>query len=123
MNYVIDSSGWIEFFFGLPKKDKFSHYILGKDPLLTPSLVLFEVYKKIKQNSSESEALLAISQMQKGTTIPFNDDLALLCADLSIKHKLPMADAIVYGTTLAHQAKLVTADNDFRGLKDVILIG
>lgn len=122
MSLVVDSSGWLEFFFKTSNKEKFSSYILGKEKVFVPSLVLFEVYKKIKKSLSEAEALLAIAQMKKEEVVPLDDESALLAADLALEYKLAMADAVVYATARRCQATLVTADNDFRGLPHVVVL-
>jgi toxin FitB len=122
VTYVIDSSGWIEFFAGGKKGNQHARYILSKKTLLLPSLVIFEVYKKIKKSIGEHKAIWAVTQMDKAACIPLDQELALYAADLSLQHKLAMADSIVYATARRHKAQLVTSDNDFRDLEDVILI-
>jgi predicted nucleic acid-binding protein len=44
---------------------------------------------------------------------------ALSAAELSARHKLATADAIVYATALAHQADLLTCDRHFENLPGV----
>ncbi len=122
MTSLIDSSGWIEFFGAGPKGDAFAKYLLGADEIIVPTLVLFEVYRKIKKLKGEEEAIFAATQMGTQTMVPLDDETALYAADLSLKHDLAMADSIIYATALTHQAKLVTADNDFRQLPDVVIL-
>ena len=38
--------------------------------ILTPAIVLFEVYKKIKRERSEEEALIAVAQIEKTRIAP-----------------------------------------------------
>lgn len=90
--------------------------------ILTPTLVLYEVYKTLKRDKSEEHADVAVSQLAKTRTVPLDDSIALLAADLSLRCKLSMADAIIYATAQAHGAKLVTLDPDFRGLPGVELL-
>ena len=40
-------------------------------------------------------------------------------ADLFIKHKLPLADSLIYAITLAHKATLWTQDADFKDFPHV----
>lgn len=119
---VVDSSGWIELFLEGPKSGKVEDYLHGAHELIVPSLVLFEVYRKVKKALGESKAIYAVTQMQQGETVALDADLALYAADISLAHQLPLADSIVYATACYHQATLVTADNDFRGLPSVQLI-
>ena len=54
--------------------------------------------------------------------MPVDESLALEAADLSLARGLAMADAIIYATAQRHGAKLVTADTDFEGLENAIVI-
>ncbi len=120
--YLVDSSGWIEFFSEGPLSDKYSKYTSNITKIITPTIVLFEVYKKIKRERSEEDALQAVSLMNRTSVIPLCESIALLAADMSLQYSLPMADAIVYATALEERAKVVTSDAHFKDLKDVIFI-
>ena len=48
-----------------------------------------------------------------------SDEIALTAADLSLAHKLPMADTIMLATARAHNAELITTDSDFEGIAGV----
>jgi predicted nucleic acid-binding protein len=43
-------------------------------------------------------------------------------AEISLKHTLPMADAIVYATAMKEGYSVVTSDPHFKGLKDAIYL-
>jgi len=45
------------------------------------------------------------------------DEIALTAADLSLAHRLAMADAIILATARAHDAQIFTTDSDFEGLE------
>jgi predicted nucleic acid-binding protein len=49
--------------------------------------------------------------------------LAIEAARLSLQHKLPTADAIIYATALMHGATLYTFDAHFKGLAGVEFLG
>ena len=83
---------------------------------------MYEVYKHAKRLGSEEDAIDAIAAMQKTRVVPLTDELALIAADLSIAHKLPMADAIVLATAQAHDAEVITSDSDFAGIPGVVYI-
>ncbi len=57
--------------------------------------------------------------MLKGNVILLDSQLATDASRLSIEHKLPMADAIIYATTLANAAEVWTTDGHFEGLPNV----
>jgi predicted nucleic acid-binding protein len=116
---LVDSSGWIEFFTEGPNARRYGRYLEKASDLVTPSIVLYEVYKLIKRERTEEEALLAAAQIQKTRVVPLSDSLALAAADVSLERRLAMADAIVYATAQAEGAELVTGDRDLRGLPSV----
>ena len=51
-----------------------------------------------------------------------DESLALEAADISLAYGLAMADSLVYATARRHGARLVTADADFQGLPDAIVV-
>lgn len=119
---LIDSSGWIEYLTDGEKGNKFFSYLKDPKKVITPTIVLYEVYKKIKKELSEQHALEASAQMVKTQVIPLTEEIALQAADVSLEFSLPMADAIVYTTALVHQCKVVTLDNDFSKLPQAEII-
>jgi predicted nucleic acid-binding protein len=54
--------------------------------------------------------------------IPLTQSIALLAADLSLRHGLAMADAIVYATAQDQGAEVVTGDADLKDLPGVIYV-
>jgi len=117
---LVDSSGWLEFFMDGPLADTYAQHLKHAADVLTPSIVLYEVYKVIKRQRSEEEALAVAAQMGKTHLVPLNDIIALTAADASLTYQLAMADAIVYATALTHKAKLVTSDADLASLPGVV---
>jgi predicted nucleic acid-binding protein len=116
---VIDSSGWLEFLTDGPVADEYAKYLRKTAEVVTPTIVIYEVYKRAKRVLGEEEAIDAVAAMQKTQVVPLTDELALIAADLSLLHKLPMADAIVLATAQAHDADVVTSDGDFKDLPRV----
>ena len=43
---LVDSSGWIELASDGPLADRFSEYLEESDRVITPSIVVYEVYKR-----------------------------------------------------------------------------
>ncbi|MBI3584034.1 MAG: type II toxin-antitoxin system VapC family toxin [Nitrospinae bacterium] len=74
---LIDSSGWIEFFADGPLAIQYSKYLKDLSKIVTPSIVIYEVYKKVKKERTEEDALLVVS---------LNESIALLAADISLKY-------------------------------------
>ena len=117
---LVDSSGWLEFFMDGPLASTYAQHLKHPNDVLTPTVVLYEVYKVIKRQRSEEEALTAIAQMGKTQVVPLNDTIALTAADASLTYQIAMADAIVYATALTHKAKLATSDADLASLPGVV---
>lgn len=113
---VVDSSGWIEYFTDGRLADDFAPYLEDPAEVVTPTIVIFEVYRVIRRQRSEEAAMAAVAQMQKTSVVDLDQFLALSAADLSIAHGLAMADAIVYATAQASSIPMVTADAHFQGL-------
>ena len=86
------------------------------------AIEIYEVYKVIRRDLSEERAVEAVSALRRAAIAPVDESLAVEAADLSLAHGLAMADSIVYATARRHGATLVTADADFDGLADTVVI-
>ncbi|MBI5507419.1 MAG: type II toxin-antitoxin system VapC family toxin [Deltaproteobacteria bacterium] len=116
---LVDSSGWLEFFADGPLAAEYGRYLATSSNVVTPTVVLHEVYKVIKRERGEEDALIAAAQMSQTRLVALDDSIALTAADLGLEHKLAMADSIVYATAQSLGAELVTSDADFSGLSGV----
>ena len=117
---LVDSVGWIDF---LSDSSLASHYEKHLHPMsevVVPTIVLYEVYKKFKRERGEEMASMVIVKMQMGLVVPLTERLAIHAADIALRHRLSMADAIVYATALQEKAKVVTSDKDLKDLPEVI---
>jgi len=121
---LIDSYGWIEYFSDGPLAKKYAAYIedVNENNTVTPTVVVYEVYKRLKKEKGEQVALEAYAQITRSKLVPLDDALALTAADTSLKMGLAMADAIVFTTAKTYSADLLTSDRDFKGLDGVRLI-
>jgi predicted nucleic acid-binding protein len=118
--YVVDSSGWLEYLSEDSKAAVFGHY-LETETVLVPAIVLCEVYKHVARQRGRSVADRFVAQALQRRVVPLDESIAMAAGNLSIEHRLNMADAIVYATARLCQAQLVTADTHFRGLPGVII--
>jgi predicted nucleic acid-binding protein len=116
---VVDSSGWIEYLSGGSNAAFFRKPIESTEPLVVPSLSLFEVYRHMLRHVGREEALNVVAAMRSGTVVDLDDRLALEAAELSVETKLALADSIILATARAHDAELWTQDSDFEGLAGV----
>lgn len=116
---LVDTWGWIEYFFGGENASLFAPAIEETRSLLVPVICLYEVFKKIHQVADEAKALQAIAQMKQGRIVPVTEEVALKAALVSLKHKLPLADSLVYAVAQLEGAVVWTQDEDFKGLPGV----
>ncbi len=119
---VVDSSGWIEYFADAELAAAFEPHLRDPDRVVTPTVVLYEVYRWARRECTDEEAMLMVGQLEQTTLTPLDGALAIAAAELSADHGLAAVDAVVYATARVNGYELVTADADFRGLKDVTLI-
>jgi predicted nucleic acid-binding protein len=116
---VVDSSAWLEYFADGPNAKHFADAIEDTSTLVVPSITLLEVFKRISQQRDETEALKYVAVMQQGEVVDLDAALALRAAALGLRHKLPLADSIIYATAQSVQAIVWTQDTDFKGLDGV----
>ena len=116
---LVDSSAWLEYFADGPNAEFFEKAITRKEELIVPTIVIFEVCKRVLQQRTEEEALRAVSVLHAGTIVPLSSDLAVRAAGVSYELKLPMADSVILATAQLHGAVIWTQDSDFRSLPNV----
>jgi predicted nucleic acid-binding protein len=61
-------------------------------------------------------------QLNATHVIPLTEPIARLAADLSLRHGLAMADAMIYAVSRDHEAQLVTSDADLKDLPGVVYL-
>lgn len=116
---LVDSSAWLEYFADGPNADFFAPAIERTRDLLVPTIVVFEVYKRVLQQRQERAALEAVSVLQHGQLIELTASLAIAAARISQDEKLPMADSIILASARARNAIIWTQDNDFQKMDRV----
>lgn len=116
---IIDSSAWLEYFANSKSARHFSNIVEDPKNLIVPSVVVYEVFKKIIIERDYGTALKIVAHMQLGRVVDFNMELALMAASLSREHHLPMADSMILATARKYNAVIWTIDADFEGLEGV----
>lgn len=74
------------------------------------------------KEATESDALAAVAAMKQGKVVPLDNQLSILAAEVSHRHRLPLADGIIYTTAKHHDAELITQDADMDDLPGVTYI-
>jgi len=121
---LIDSYGWIEYFAEGPLADSYATFIekANVENTITPTIVVYEVYKKIKSTKGEQKALEAYAQISRTKIIELTSHLSLEAADVSLTTNLGMADSIIAATAKAYNAKIITSDEHLKNIKGVKFI-
>ena len=116
---LVDSSGWIEYLLDSACADLFAAAIESRDQLLVPVIALYEVHKILTRQLPADAVASALNVMRLGRVLELTDRRAIAAADISIRHRLAMADAVMYSMALEHGAMFWTQDVDYQGLPSV----
>ncbi|MEQ1535985.1 MAG: type II toxin-antitoxin system VapC family toxin [Burkholderiaceae bacterium] len=116
---VVDSSGWIEYFFDSPRADLFATAIEDVTKLLVPVVSIYEVHKVLSCKLPAGAVLSCLDVMRQGRVLDLTDKRAVAAADIASKHKLAMADAVIYSMAREFDGTLWTQDVDYNGLAAV----
>ena len=121
---IVDSSGWVEYMGSGHKADSFARYLNFPEYLLLPSVIVFEVYKKVsrEQGKNLADTFLSLAFGFDDRLIALDLELSILAARTSLDTHLPMADAIIYATAQYYKAQLVTSDAQFANLPGVVFL-
>ena len=113
---LVDSCGWIEYFGEGSLAEQYAVIIekTDKQEIVTPTIVIYEVYKRIKCMRGEEKATEVYAQMSLTRVVELTNSLAVKAADISIKKEIAMADAIVVATANECGAQIVTSDQHFK---------
>ncbi len=116
---IVDSSGWLEYFADGPNALFFSRPLQKVADLVVPTITIYEVFKVVLRQRTESDALQAIALMQQGSVVDLTSNISITAAKLSIEHHLPMADSIILATGHIYGATIWTEDSDFKDIQGV----
>jgi predicted nucleic acid-binding protein len=121
---LIDSYGWIEYFGEGPLANSYAAFIEKADEkgTVTPTIIVYEVYKKIKSVRGEEKALEAYAQMSRTKIVDLTSSLCLEAADISMNLELGIADSIIVATAKAYNAQIVTSDQHLKKTEKVKFI-
>ena len=116
---VIDSSGWLEYLVDGANADFFAGSIEDEANLATPTICMYEVFKRVLIEFGEERALDAVGLMSRGLIVDLNRQDAVEAARISAQLKLAMADSIILATAQAFEATLWTQDAHFKDIEGV----
>jgi len=131
---VADSYAWIEYFLGSDSGRILKDH-MDSEELVTPSIVLAEVARKyLREGIGEEDVVKRLSFIVASSTVKEIDpELSMAAAkaylELSEKAKAKglrkpsLTDGIVLASGRTLKAKIVTGDEHFKGLDEVVYIG
>ena len=120
---LVDSSGWLEYLTADVKKPLFEPYLVdAKKTLIVPTIVLYEVRKKLLVERQKTAADWFVSEALRHIVVPLDERIALDAPNYSIQFRIALADAIIYTTAVVENARLVTGDAHFANLPDVTVL-
>lgn len=131
---VLDSYAWIEYFLGSDTGRTVREH-LNTEEVVTPSIALAEIARKYLRDEVEQEEVLKRLNFisTSSTVMEITAELSLAAAkaylELSEKAKVEqlrrpgLTDGIILASGRALGAKIVTGDEHFKGLAEVIYIG
>ena len=117
---ILDSSVWLDYFLN----NEQAKLIESEEKIITSAISLFEIKRKLLRENYKKEQIKKIIHFikQRGRISNINENLAEDAAEIALKKKLHMADAIIYATAQHHQAHLLTLDTDFKNLENVTVL-
>ena len=119
MMRLVDTSAWIEWLIGSPVGSTVAAELPDRTQWLVPTIVQLELAKWLTREVGEDKADMVIAFTATCVVADLDTAIALSAADLCARHRLATADAIVYATSMAHGADLLTCDRHFDGLPGV----
>lgn len=130
--HIIDAYAWIEYFRASKYGEVAKEYIEGADSV-TPSIVIAEVSRKLQKEIEAGretpEGRLKRLEFMNATSqvVELDFDLAVVAGktDCDMKKKAKgwgLADSIVLCIARSLKGKVVTGDEHFRDLKEVVFI-
>ena len=115
----VDSSGWIEFFLGSTAGRTFKPIIEQTDQLIVPALSLFEVHRFLSRNTDTKRRDACLDIMRRSTVVELTAQRAIAASDVAQKHRLAIANAVMYSIAQEFNATFWTQDVDYKDLVGV----
>jgi predicted nucleic acid-binding protein len=117
---IVDTCGWIEWLTDGVLCHQYAPYFERMEVVIVPTSIQFELYKWVCRVKNKQMALEAVALTKQGKVLALSTSIALLAADASAQYKLSFADAIIYASAQINKAVLITSDDHFEGLPDVV---
>ena len=135
MKIVVDTYAWIELLIGSEKGTKVKDFLEKADEVYTPDTVLAETARKFLREDTEEETISHWIDIitNASIVIPIDSAIALEAAKCyielvkkakNLKQNTPsLFDAVIYATAKTKGCKIITGDEHFKNLPEVLWIG
>jgi len=117
--HCLDTSAWVEITHNGPNAAKFAKTLATAETIIVSTISLYEIARYSTRVAGENATAQILAFLHQYKTTPVTAEIAELAATLGPRHKLGMADTLIYATALTHDATLWTQDADFQGLPRV----
>jgi len=119
---VVDTSAWIEWMVNSPVGLSVGKELPSNGEWVVPTVVQYELARWTARELAEADAAATIAFSSQLVVKPLDTDLATKAADLARRHRLAMADSIIYATAIDSVADLLTCDAHFADLPGVVYL-
>jgi len=120
---LVDSWAWIEYLKGSLAGEKAKKIIENNNRLLIATINVSEIYKFLLENMPDNAEKLMQFVLKSSFVIPLETAIALKAARIKHGKKIGLADAIVLATAEENKASVLTGDDDFKNMDNIIYIG
>jgi predicted nucleic acid-binding protein len=122
----MDTFAWIEYFAGSKKGERVKSYI-DSEGAITPTIVIAEFIDKYLREKMNPKERLKFMRT-KSTIVTLDDGIAEMAGTISAERRTKvkgwgLVDSIVLATAREKGAKVVTADEHFKDLREAVMIG
>ena len=123
MTVLIDSWAWIEYFKGTNLATKAKEIIESSQKILLSTINVSEIYHFLLKNKPDEAEKLIKFVLSSSFVISIDSSIALKAAKIKYDKKMGLADALVLATAEENNAMILTGENDFKSIGNVIYIG
>jgi predicted nucleic acid-binding protein len=131
-SYIIDTYAWIEYF-KASEMGKAARVFVESEHSVTPTIVVSEISRKLRKDidlgNETGEGRLRRLEFIRSTSriVDLDFEIAVEAGEISENLKVEtkgwgLADSIVYCTARSLKGKVITGDEHFRRLDDVIFV-
>ena len=119
---VVETSAWLEWLSDSALGRRVGLELPQTRVWIVPTIVQYELARCLTREVSEDAADDTIAFSTECVVTSLSTRLAVQAAEIAKDHALAMADAIIYATTVAMGADLLTCDAHFAKLPRVVYV-